>query len=131
MNFFIHPNFWPEAAKLLRAADSSQDIELFEERYEPGTPDDVWLPCLGKQRPRPFVVSMHDGMIRNAVERRALKQSGCSFVYFSQGWADIPWEEFRWRFLKAWPQIVDAAQASDRQAVFEVTLHGKPRRVPL
>ena len=131
MNFFIHENFSEVAGLLLKIFDGQSAFELFSDTYPSGTPDAEWIGCVGKQAQKPFVVSGNDGMLTNAVARRALKESGCSFVYLSTALARQPWSEQVWKLMRVWPEVVRLAKESTHQCTIEITGQGKARRFNL
>lgn len=133
MTFFTHPNFPAEAGKLLKSFDGGRhQFELFLDVYPPGTPDTDWILTLGKRREKPFILSLDDGMLANAVTRRALRESGCHFVYFARDWSKrYDWENLAWRLVKAWPKIVAAAKDVDRPSTLFVTVNCNVKREAL
>jgi hypothetical protein len=135
---FAHRNFPDYAADVLiaflRAYDASSNIELFNDAYPDDTPDDEWIGCLGKSHPKRIILSFSDGIRFNAIFKKQLRDSGCSFVLLDRSWSKKPWMEIAWTLLRFWPRIAVAANAAiakPQQCILEVTYTGKIHRVNL
>jgi hypothetical protein len=86
---------------------------------------------VAKRIPIPVIVSADDGLLSNAVALVALKESGCSFVYLSPGWADLSWDVYASNLIRVWVKVIEALQTSNRQVVIEVGAGGSIRRTNL
>jgi len=129
--FFTDENFAHALNDLLRVFDRQSEIRAFLDHFPKGTPDVEWIGQIGQWPERPFIVGGDGRILTNAVERRALRDSGCSFVYLASGWTETPWELLCVHTLQAWPKIVQWARRTDRQAVIEVGTRGQIHRRPL
>jgi hypothetical protein len=133
VNFFTHENFPRAAGELLKAFDGgSHNFEFFSVAYPPGTPDAEWIECLGKQVDKPAILRLGGISGRNKVERSVIREAGCIFVCFADGWSKrMTWHEFVWKLLKHWPEIVLAVGEIQGVAILEVSVNGKIRRTNL
>jgi hypothetical protein len=97
------------------------EIELFP--YQPNVPDDEWIPLVGKSHPKRIVLSVDDGQIGNAVQRSYVRDSGCSFVYLAQGWANLEWSVYASKLVRAWPNIVKTCSNLKGHSLVEVSVN--------
>jgi hypothetical protein len=137
VNFIKHENFPDAQANLIRHFEyqlHGQTLLQFpQELYGDSVTPKEWLACVGKQaKPhRPVIVTLDHGVVGNAITRKAMQESGCSFVVLGRTWADQPVETFAWRIIKAWPKIVELARSAHdggRQCKIDVPLKGEPKR---
>ena len=131
MIFFTDENFIHQANALLRAFDLENTIRAFLDCFHKGTPDVDWLRRVGRWEEKPVIVGGDGRILTNQVERAALRESGCSFVYLSSGWTSLPWNVFALRIIKHWPAVVELAKRTTKQGVLELTVHGNLQRKSL
>jgi hypothetical protein len=121
MTFFFDENFPINATRILDIFDLDNEMRHCTDLFEKGTPDVEWIEKLSKIDSKSVVVS-HDGRIlRNKVERKALVECNLTFVYFTGIWAHTPWNEFVWRIVKIWPNIIKNVSQIRKPTIFEVT----------
>jgi hypothetical protein len=48
-----------------------------------------------------------------------------TFVYLVKGWTNLKWEDFAWKIIKCWPDVVRNVEKCRFPSVFEVTINGK------
>ena len=120
MNFFTDECFMYKANALLEAFDRENQIIPLIDRFEPGTPDVVWIPAIATWNPKPIVVCGDGRILRNKVERQVLREAGLTFVCLASGWTNLEWHVFAWKIIKVWPTICDVAR-NLRPTVFEVS----------
>jgi hypothetical protein len=132
LKFFTTENFPNYLATLLKAyPDSNNEIQVYLDVYPPGEPDHGWISCIGKERPKPVILSADGEILSNAVARKLLLESGCSFVYLAKGWRKQDYHLNSWKLIRYWPGIVNASQGNAQQMVLEISINGVPRRVIL
>ncbi len=126
MNFFLDENMPERATRLLRAFDSrGHTFAYLLDHFPIRTADLTWLPVVGAWDPRPTILSGDSRILTTDLKRAALRQSGCSFVYFGRGWGNTTWEPFGQRLVRCWPDVRGHVEATVRQTVFEVTINGR------
>lgn len=124
MIFFTDENISKNAAYMLTIFERKHKIRAHCDYFEPGTPDPEWLKVLASwNESETTVVVCGDGRIlRNKVQKRILKECGLMFVYLAPGWTTIEWEDFAWKIIKVWPNIVKNVEEATYPMVFEVTV---------
>lgn len=129
MNFFADENVNPRMAALLEAFDPDCRVRHLTHQFERGTPDLVWIPDLA-ERDESWAVLAGDGRIlRNKVERSALKQANLTFVHLAPGWTNLKWEEQAWKMIRVWPVIREEVERVSRPTVFQVKVQLKVERI--
>lgn len=121
MNFFFDRCMPIRVARMVNAYESDHTIRHHDEdaRFRPTTTDEEWITALGADDP-PWVALSGDGRIlTNKVMRVRLQQTGRRFFYMASPWMSMKIHEYAWKFIRIWPQIVDAAIHSKTQ-LFEV-----------
>lgn len=128
MTFFTDENFIYKANALLEAFDQTHSIRPLIDHFDRGTPDVEWIKQIATWTPKPFVITGDSHIRTRPQERRALQESGLTFFCLARGWTNTAWNEYAWRLIKLWPDIVSEAERSTRPSVFEVTFK-KVRRL--
>lgn len=105
---------------MLEAFDPEHEIRAHRDHFEPGAPDTRWLATIAEWEPKPVVVCGDGRILRNPTERRVLMSCGLTFVYLEKGWTSAKWDDFAWRFVKVWPNIVRNASKTREPSVFAV-----------
>jgi len=130
-----HENFPQRVAQLIRQFELLESdectIQFPIEEYGDNVAPGEWMSVIGKPTAahRPIVLTMDTGVRGNAVGIKAMKESRCSFVCLEHGWSKKPLQEFAWRILKAWPEIVKKAKEAhdtEQHCKIGVTINGKP-----
>lgn len=93
-----------------------------DDRFNETTTDKEWLSALAADDP-PWVVISGDGRIlKNRVERQALREANLTFFCMSRQWGRMRIAEYAWKFIKVWPDIVNNARGSiGTPKIFEVS----------
>lgn len=122
LTFVTDENFSTNATKLLEVFDRRNHIRALEAFYKKGTDDIVWIPGIKQHLPDAIIVGLDGGILKNRVEKQALKEANLSFVYLAGGWVHLPWPEFCWKIIKAWPEIVNSVQGTRQPTIFKVSV---------
>ncbi len=120
MIFLADENFQIQAVRLLNAFDTRNDVRHLTEEFGRGTPDAEWIAACAHRFDKPVIIGGDGRILRNKVERAALRESDLSYVYLAPGWTNISWNDFAWKIVKAWPGIVGSLKDLLRPAVYEV-----------
>lgn len=120
MIFFLDNCISYRAAKMLDAFDSDNSVVALRERFEQATPDVEWMRKVAEWPDIPFVVSGDGRILRNAVEKKVLAETGLTFFVLAPQWAKASWDDTAWRLVRAWPTIAQAARHNTRQTVYEI-----------
>jgi len=51
-----------------------------------------------------------------------LKECNLMFVCLAPGWPRLPWDDYAWKIVKVWPDIVKNVAQARYPMVFEVTV---------
>jgi len=112
-------NFPLAATVMLGYFDKKHEMRHNSDYFK-GTADADWMPEVS-QWGKTAIVSMDGRILRNKVERHALRQSGLYFVYLKRAWSQMRWHDFAWRIIKIWPDIARSLEQAKVPMVFEVT----------
>jgi hypothetical protein len=121
MRFFFDRCMPIRIARMVNAYESDHTVRHHDEdsRFSPTTTDEEWITTLGADDP-PWVALSGDGRIlTNKVMRVRLQNTGIRFFYMASPWMKMRLHEYAWKFIRIWPEIVDAALHS-RAQLFEV-----------
>jgi len=127
MIFLIDENISWRLARMLDQFDQEHEVRALRDYFEAGTPDIEWMKVFASRKGDPVAVAGDGRILKNKVERQALKECALMFVCLAPGWMKLPWEVFAWKMVKAWPDIVRNANDARQPTLFEVSTHGKVR----
>jgi hypothetical protein len=65
------------------------------------------------------LISQDKRITRRPAERAALTTAGIRFFYFGKAWSKMSTHEQAWKFVRAWPELVDTAE-NHQGKVFEI-----------
>ena len=85
-----------------------------------GADDTRWIASLA-QNEEPWTVVTRDLMRR---ERSHLQSGDPTWFLLHRGWAGMPYWAMSWKFVKAWPDVVNAGRRAPGP-VFTVALNGR------
>jgi hypothetical protein len=131
MNFFFDRCMSPRLAKMIDELEDIHTVRHHDTRFKTDTPDIVWLANLAADESPSVVISGDGRILRNKVERQALREARLTFFCMSRTWGHMKIAEYAWKFVKVWPEIVrNAQESSERPRIFEVSA-GKGLKVRL
>lgn len=120
MKFFFDNTISPflaEAIDLLQ--DRQHPITPLRNKFSPDTPDESWLPVLGKEG-QWIIISGDINITRNPQRKKILKDTGLSaFILFREYNRMGIWEQ-SWRLIRWWPRLVQTTEHSPRGKCFEI-----------
>jgi len=105
---------------MLEAFDKDNQIRAHNDYFDQGISDIDLMQSLKKWTPIPIFISADSNILRNKVESQVLRECNLSFVCLARGWGNIPWPEFAWKIVKAWPGIVQATTGLTKSTIFNV-----------
>ncbi len=134
MRFFFDRNMSPHLARMVDALEREHSARSYydDDRFTDTTPDVEWIRVLAADDP-PWIIISGDGRIlKNRAELAALKEAGLTFFCLSRTWLHMSLHEQAWKFIKAWPEVVENAQGTSPR-IFEISGGAglKVERVPL
>jgi hypothetical protein len=91
-----------------------------DERFNIDTPDVDWLRILAQDVPTWIVISADCAILNNEAERKALEESGLTFIGFAKQWLRLRFEDQVWMLMRAWPDILRTLASLDSQTIFKV-----------
>ena len=101
-------------------------IQHHDDRFQETTQDVDWLAELGKDDPKPIVISGDAAILKNKAEKAVLREANLTFFCLERGFTQRPFEEQAWMFLKVWPRIIADANASPPH-IFDVRVGNKQK----
>jgi len=122
MRFFFDRNFSSRIARMVEIFELDHTARHHDQdaRIDQTTTDVEWLKALGSD-PEPWAIISGDGRIlKNKVERKVLDETGFKFFCLSRQWMKMKFHEQTWKFIKVWPDIVEAA-TTRRHRIFEIS----------
>ncbi|MBW3542417.1 MAG: hypothetical protein KY476_19300 [Planctomycetes bacterium] len=122
MRFFFDRNFSLRIARMVEVFELAHTVRHHDQdaRFDYKTTDVEWLQALGSE-PEPWTIISGDGRIlKNKVERQALDDTGFQFFCLSRQWMNMKLHEQAWKFVKLWPDVVEAA-TNVRHRIFEIS----------
>jgi PIN like domain len=122
MRFFVDRNIRIYLAKML-AAYSEHEVKHHDqdERFQLTTPDEEWIRTLAKDSPSWVVLTADMAILDRPPERKALEEANFTLFGFDKQWLKLSFPEQAWRLVKAWPAIIQKAEARvDRPTIFKV-----------
>ena len=133
MNFFLDNMLSPVLARALNVvaeADGHKVCHL-RELFDSNTPDEVWIRDLGK-RTGWAVITADRRITKRAHELDALLAANFPTFFLSKGWASLLPNDQLWRFIRRWPEIVEAAVTAEGGQAFRVPVNfGKLKPISL
>lgn len=123
MRFFFDRNMAPTLARMVNEMDREHSVVSYYDdgRFEATTPDVEWIKALAADDPPWIVVSGDGRILKNKTELSALKEAKLTFFCLSSQWMHMNfYREQAWKFIKAWPDIVENAKGTS-QRIFEVS----------
>ena len=121
MMFFFDRCTSPRIARAIAALETSHTVRHHDDdaRFTNVTTDIEWINTLGADDLSWVVISGDARILRNKVERVALKEAGLTFFCLTKAWMSMGFNEQAWKFVKVWPAIVESALHS-KAKIFEV-----------
>lgn len=99
-----------------------------QEKFAPNTPDEEWLPALGRDRPW-TVVTLDRNIRRNPHRRRCWEEARLTTFFLKDTWAHQSFEDLAWRFPKLFPKLVQKAEEANEGTGHVVFLNGEIERL--
>jgi PIN like domain len=121
MNFFCDRCMPIRIARMVDAYESIHTVRHLDddERFHRKSPDEEWIATIGNDDPKWIALSGDGRILKNKVMRTVVQKAGITFFCMASPWCNMPAPEYAWKFMRVWPQIVEAAQHS-RAPLFEV-----------
>src|SRR5438270_626312 len=121
--YFFDRNFPRPVARAIAGYERENGVARHlddDSRFEPSTTDVYIIRTLAVDADRHWVLITQDKRIlRNPTERAELNAAGLTFFYFDRAWMRMNLHEKAWRFLRAWPRVVETV-GRHRGKVFEI-----------
>jgi hypothetical protein len=122
LTFFFDNNLSPRLAAGLRAF--GEDVRHLREEFPPETPDEVWLPEIGRRGW--YLITRDKRIPRKAAEVRALKAAGVGAFVFTQK-KDLDLWEWVQTVVRRWSEIKNWCQSHRRPFVVGIPERGTLR----
>lgn len=123
MRFFFDRCMSPRIARMVGGFEVAHTTRHHNEdsRFDERTLDVEWMRALHEDGDPAWVIVSGDcRILRDSIERAVLNEIGLTFFGMTRQWMNMRIEDWSWRFMKVWPQIVDEALHS-KYKLFEVS----------
>ena len=129
LKFFFDRCVSIRVARMIAAYETEHTIRHHDDdiRFTTTTSDVDWMKTLSEEEDKWTIVSGDGRILKNKVERAALAESKMRFFCLSKQWHTMSFHDQAWRFVKVWPDVVEAALHL-KQNIFEVSA-GKSLKV--
>jgi hypothetical protein len=123
MNFFFDRCMSCRLARAIQALEEHHTSRAHDddERFNEHTPDTEWLESLGRDGLDWIVLSADARILRNKVERQALREANLTFFCMGHSWSGMNLDDYAWKFMKVWPKIKECASGCRAPTIFEVS----------
>ncbi len=124
MRFFFDRCMSWRLARMVDVYDDAHSALALDhdDRFSEKTPDTEWLAALAADDPPWVVISGESRILRNKAERQVLRQANLTFFCMGKQWGKMKFQEYAWKFIRVWPEIVRQAVASSGSpTIFEVS----------
>lgn len=120
MRFFFDNNLPLRLARAVHELSFGEDVEVIHlrDKFPANTPDLVWIDALAAEGD--WVVISQDRLIKNPLEKEALRTSGLIAFILVKGWSKYKYWEKAVQMVRWWPRIIEQAGMVTGGAVFEV-----------
>ena len=98
------------------------------DKFPPNTEDAKWMEALATEADW-LIITADVRISRNPHEVRAWKEAGHTIFFLKPGWTDLTFWDQANKFTKCFPQILHAAEHSERDTAFLVNVNGKIERL--
>lgn len=125
MKFFLDNNLAAKIARGLNGfvAPEHQVVHL-REQFAANTDDVVWMTELARQQE--WVIITGDIRIgRNPLEVRAWREAGHRIFFLKPGWLKLRFWDQAQKFVKCFPEIIEASDRAGQASSFIVSVNGK------
>jgi len=122
MKFFFDRNFSWRIARMVGVFELEHTTWHHDQdaRFNHTTTDVEWLETLARDSESWAIISGDGRILKNKVERKALDETGFKFFCLSRQWMNMKTHEQAWKFIKVWPDVVEAATTL-RDRIFEIS----------
>lgn len=128
MKFFFDENISFRVAQAVQSMDDHHEIIHIKDKFQPGAPDQVWIPLLAKERDW-IIISGDFNITRNREIRRIWKEAQLTSFFLTKGWMHQDKFPFVSSFMKAWPALVKTASTSAKGEAYSVQQNGKIKKL--
>lgn len=95
LRFFTDENFSFRLVEILRIfSDGDVRIDAHRDHFKRGTSDEELLTTIGKWHPKPIYLGGDGRILTNAARLNALSEADIHFVYYVDGYCQLPWAEW-------------------------------------
>jgi len=120
VNFFADRNLARTLIKMLDVYDQDHTLVRLDDdiRFNPRSTDIEIIKALSSQTPRPVLLTAD--LYRVPAERKALKESYLTVVFFRSGFHEQDFHTQAVKVLSIWPEIVQQVTRCKEPTIFEI-----------
>jgi hypothetical protein len=90
------------------------------EGFAKGMSDEEWLGKISTWQPKPIALCGDGRILQRPSQLAALKNAKVHFVYLTEGWANLGWNELAVKGLKSWDDICAKTRKEREPTIFMV-----------
>jgi hypothetical protein len=125
VRFFFDNNLAPKLARSLHVlVEPEHQVVHLKERFDANTPDEIWMRSLAAEADW-CIISGDLRIRRNPHEIAAWREAGHTIFFLKSGWIHLSFWEQAQKFVKCFPNVLDASTRHPRGAIFFVSVNGK------
>ena len=120
MRFFFDNNLSKRLARAIGELSATEGVDVVHltEKFPDDTPDVDWIDTLAAEED--WVVISQERLIKNPLEKEALRRSGLTAFILVKGWSKYQHWDKAAQMVRWWPRIMEMAELVEGGAVFEV-----------
>jgi len=111
----------------MHSSSLEHQVVHLKNRFAANTPDETWMSQLAGE-PDWIIISGDVRISRNPHEIEAWRNAGHTTFFLKPGWTNYEFWMQAYKFVKSFPDIIDAAQRAKRGTFFIVSTNGKITR---
>ena len=120
MTYFFDRCVAITVAGIIKALERADEVIYRDDKFNKRTPDTEWLRTIASWDEKPIVISGDTRILTRPDEAAELAKGNLMFFCLAPGWTNIPFEDYPWKFLKAWANIKLAIRENRRPTIFKV-----------
>lgn len=110
---------------MLEIFDQKNEIRAHADFFEQGTPDVDWMSKVASWGQPPIVVAGDGRILKNPAEQKVLRDSNLMFVHLAKGWTNLQWNDWAWKIIRVWPDVVRNVEKLRDPWILEVSINLK------
>jgi hypothetical protein len=93
-----------------------------QDEFERGTPDETWIPNVGKMIPRPTIVTGDARILKHPARVEALRAARTSFVILSDGFVNLGWRDQVIKVITVWDKLCATVGSLKQPSIIKIRM---------